>query len=1819
MVLVDELKSKHSMKRLKALCIILLALAGKLYAAPIVSATSGNWNDASTWVGNIIPGAGDIVTIANGHTVTVTTNAFCTSLSIGNAPNNQSSTLSVNAGITLSVSGNITITPPSSGIFDNTLNVNAGIVSCSSFISSNSLNDNNRCIVNISTGTLTCTGSFMMGSNSNRNKLVFSGGGLLQTAGNSNTINNAQFTPATGTIEYNGNFSQAVLPLNYYTLKCSGTSTKGLVSNTVVSGDVIIAGAASLDVSSTNNFSLTVGGNWTVTSTNASPFLRRRGTVIFNGASGVQVISTVLTRESFYNLTISNTAGNTGADIEITKSCLVTQAYTHTSGTLDLKGNRLTVVSENQLGVFTSCNLSGGNIISTVSGAQISFADTYDSTFVNFTGTSVGSSNIPVALTVNTGRINLQNLRLYGTGAFTKRHASNDITAKGGNKFYNTISFTLNSTAGQWHHSAGDGALPDSFFARVTYTSFAGNANASLIAGANSSGNYYGDDVIFNVRSAGSIMVGNSSGATNGTASTNFFGKLADVVLTSSGSMHFSEGQSLLPSTTIFNGLLRIGSAAGATGSVYVGKNNSGSAVQITASGQIITGYIYGTTSVYLYNVTQTGTLAQTFTNIVSPASSIIVGGSNGPCVWNGPVTFTASVLDLAYSTFNGSTNTFNLRNSTTAQNCTGGNIFAASSTNWFNNFGSANWYFATMAGDDFNGDAYYRANGVGAIYPAYTNNCTYAGNIVILPSSDSIVFAAGAGGRVTFDGPQNSFFINNSAKSVSFMRISLNKVNSTITLYSHIFMPSGGDLNLTAGRMITGNTGMVIIQHDNFTITNVTAASTTYVDGPMRIEVIGTNSVNLHFPIGKNGEARPVELTVQHTSNTSYSYTAEMMLSSANALGWTNPASVYNTSARRWWDITRTVTATGASAPTTDLVTTPLPLVSLYYGLNDRAIIPANLTICKNTFTASTTWIDIGAVGATNSIGKVTSTSVPSPFNSFSRFTFGYYGIPPAPVAHDSSRCGPGVAAIRASGASGDFIDWYAAPAGGVALASGTNIFNTPFISVNTTYYAEARNSKGAVSATRTPVTAFITDLITISGVTPNQGVTGTIVTITGTNFSNTITSVSFGGVAASSYTVNSSTQITATVATGASGAVEVTNACGPVSSPGFVFNPLTTWTGAINTSWTTAGNWDKGVPTNIHSAIIPSVVNQPLIISNQTIRAITIQPGATVDIAAGNSLNIRDSLTSNGIVIGGGSVVLSGTNSQPVRGNGIYSNLTLNNSNGAIIQSGAGNMVNITGRYTPTAGVLVTNNNFTLKSTSTENGIIAAGASVGGYISGRITMERYVQGRRAWRLINFPITLAGAPGLNASLQEGAGGNATANPNPGYGTHITGGTIGNGFDQNASNNPSVKEWVGGVWQGVNSTNAPISSQYPYFVFVRGSRANNLAAGTAAPVDNTTLRLTANIKQGNQLISVSGTGWQLTGNPFPSIISLDAIGNTNSNLINKNFVYWDPRLGGSNNVGGFVTASYNGAGYDFSPTPVSPLSEYAQPFAGFYVDAVSTGSLSVLETHKCNCGSGNVFRPAPRSATTSKLRINLRSVNQDGTNPVVDGAFVSFDERFSNGKDSYDATKLPNTLSENVAIKRSENKFAIERRKAIAFFDTVYLNISNMRIKNYQFEITPENFDTLTTFAYLEDSYTQERKQVSLSAGSNFQFGIFNNPAVYAPDRFRIVFERDQFNGITAQKLQTQPLLKTPGSVKLLQNPVRESKLKLEMHDKVKGSYHIIISDTDGRQLATKQIYHDGNNSVKTINLGKQLAAGQSILTIKEPGGNNTSLNILVQ
>ncbi|MGE3724669.1 MAG: IPT/TIG domain-containing protein [Candidatus Sericytochromatia bacterium] len=94
------------------------------------------------------------------------------------------------------------------------------------------------------------------------------------------------------------------------------------------------------------------------------------------------------------------------------------------------------------------------------------------------------------------------------------------------------------------------------------------------------------------------------------------------------------------------------------------------------------------------------------------------------------------------------------------------------------------------------------------------------------------------------------------------------------------------------------------------------------------------------------------------------------------------------------------------------------------------------------------------------------------------------------------------------------------------------------------------------------------------VGGFVPTTAAAGTAVTITGTNFTGA-TAVQFNGIAALNYTVNSNTQITATVPNnaGASGSITVTTPGGSNALAGFTWNAPVTANPIISSSNFTTG----------------------------------------------------------------------------------------------------------------------------------------------------------------------------------------------------------------------------------------------------------------------------------------------------------------------------------------------------------------------------------------------------------------------------------------------------------------------------------------------------------------------------------------------------------------------------------------------------------------------------------------------------------------------
>ena len=187
------------------------------------------------------------------------------------------------------------------------------------------------------------------------------------------------------------------------------------------------------------------------------------------------------------------------------------------------------------------------------------------------------------------------------------------------------------------------------------------------------------------------------------------------------------------------------------------------------------------------------------------------------------------------------------------------------------------------------------------------------------------------------------------------------------------------------------------------------------------------------------------------------------------------------------------------------------------------------------------------------------------------------------------SSGVGEAGAAMTVLG--GGFAPGVTVTIGGVAATNVTVVDSTflhllmPALSPGT-YDVTVTAPGGAASATLPA--AFVVSVAgppTITGISPTSGPTGTAVTISGSGFTGA-TAIAFNGVAATSFTVNSDTSITATVSPGATTGELSVSAPGGMAFSATDFTvtnlSITSFTpagGAVNTLVTINGTGFVGV----------------------------------------------------------------------------------------------------------------------------------------------------------------------------------------------------------------------------------------------------------------------------------------------------------------------------------------------------------------------------------------------------------------------------------------------------------------------------------------------------------------------------------------------------------------------------------------------------------------------------------------------------------------
>ena len=521
----------------------------------------------------------------------------------------------------------------------------------------------------------------------------------------------------------------------------------------------------------------------------------------------------------------------------------------------------------------------------------------------------------------------------------------------------------------------------------------------------------------------------------------------------------------------------------------------------------------------------------------------------------------------------------------------------------------------------------------------------------------------------------------------------------------------------------------------------------------------------------------------------------------------------------------------------------------------------------------------------------------------------------------------------------------------------------------------------------------------------------------------------------------------------------------------------------------------------------------------------------------------------------------------------------------------------LNIHEKFILKNGTFTSNGNLTLKSSVTKTAIIPE--VLGGSISGNIRVERYFSNaNRSFRYVSSPVS--STEGIRANWQEGVNNTGTnypadnENPNPGFGTHITGSTSGaDGFDATLTGNPSLFTWDNATpaWSPILNTNATnLEAGKAYALMVRGDRSTNLSSNDAQG-GATVLRSLGNPEVGTFSIPSSemppaAEEFALIGNPYQAQVNVKNITTTG---LNTNFMYiWDPNIG---ETGGYTAIDLTEE--PVTTTPASAANERLQPSQAFFMEtSAATSSVSFEESHKTE----EILNTSTFSVTTTaQIYATLTEENSPTT---IDAARVVFNEAFSEEVNVEDAKKLWNN-AEYLAISKS-NYWLMVEKKPLTENDTIQLFTGNYFASEYQLAIDVNNIDTHDVFLrdrYLDEVYALGNASIYVH---NFNVDYAISESV-ANERFQLILEEIPLSTIS----EIQP------EIKIYPNPVSNGKISIENTFQQGEEINLVIYDLLGRAMISSDFKANSNfievdvSSLKTGLFIIQLKSETGVLSHK--------------
>lgn len=637
------------------------------------------------------------------------------------------------------------------------------------------------------------------------------GTGILNIAGT--LTNNGTFTN-TGTINFNGTTGQQTFSgiSSFYNLTVTNTTGLLLPSSIAVTNDLTIASG----IVNTNNFNITIVGNWT-NNASITAFTAGTGTVTFNSSAAKTIGGTFST--TFNNLTVNSTTNT----LTLGVNAVVSGNLSVTTGTFDLAA-------------FTANRATSGGTLTVANAAtlKIGGTNTYPSNYA--TNTLTTASTVEYSGTNQTVATQLYgNLRLSSSaGAAVKTFAATALTIVGdltttlgsgtlvtlnpgaaitvngnvtigastilnGNTFTHTI-------GGNWTNSG----------------TFNGNTSTIIFTGSGTTVSGAGTQNFNSLTIAGPMISFSAEGLTlsgnMATTGSGSFTQASGGTLTMTGTGTTITGSSISPDNLNITGSVTTTSSIILTGNLAVAGTFAASGGTITMGGTTKTISGSGTKTFNILSITGTVNTAVNFTI----SSGLLVYGTFSASAGTGTFTGTtslsgianlfnvtisaASTLQLSANAILGVAGVLSLTNATTSLlnvsstpntvnfNGTAQNINAITYSNLIvSSSGNKTAAGAITVNNDITigtGTTFLAGSYTHSVYNNWYNNGAFTAGtstVQILGSQNSVI-----SGATTF----NLLTINKSSSAVG------------VTLINNI---SVATVNMTSGTMYTGTNAITI------------------------------------------------------------------------------------------------------------------------------------------------------------------------------------------------------------------------------------------------------------------------------------------------------------------------------------------------------------------------------------------------------------------------------------------------------------------------------------------------------------------------------------------------------------------------------------------------------------------------------------------------------------------------------------------------------------------------------------------------------------------------------------------------------------------------------------------------------------------------------------------------------------------------------------------------------------------------------------------------------------------------------------------------